>query len=169
MSERSHRARSAFSMVEMVVVIAILAMLTSMATLTLGGAMSRYEISRAADTIQICDAKARRAARLSRQPIESSFDRGEQELTLDLPNRSGSLDEQRFRLPRTVEIGDFRLRRKGVVGNRVDIPYSPQGASPTYAIELRRGKMSRWLVVLGLSGQVISVDTEGEVDALLSI
>ena len=35
--------------------------------------------------------------------------------------------------------------------------------------QLTRGNLSRWLVVLGLSGQVLALDNEGEVDAILAL
>lgn len=57
--------RFAFTLIELVVVIAILAALTALASLSLGGVMDRYRLSRAAETIEAFDAGARRSAPLT--------------------------------------------------------------------------------------------------------
>ena len=49
------------------------------------------------------------------------------------------------------------------------INVASSGRTPTYAMHLQRGKLSQWLVVLGFSGQVVSLENEGEVDALLAM
>lgn len=163
------RIRRAFTLIEMTVVIAILALLTTMATLSLGGVMDRYRLSRAAEAIEAFDARARRSARLSREGFEAIIDRRDRELTIPAADRGRRIETAQYRLPRNVEISDIRMRRKVALGQKVAIRFSDQGASPTYAVELRRGKRTRWLVVLGISGQVVAVANEGEADALLSI
>ena len=50
-----------------------------------------------------------------------------------------------------------------------DIRYTPYGSSPTYAMELTLGAQSRWIIVLGSSGQIIQTNEVGEVDEILSL
>jgi hypothetical protein len=68
-----------------------------------------------------------------------------------------------------VDIKEFRLRRRVATGRDLELQFNREGWSPTYAVQLQRGRMSRWLVVLGISGQVIALENEGEVDELLSL
>ena len=164
------RRRAAFTLIELVVVIVIMAVLSTLAVLSLGGTMDRYQLSRASETIEMFDARARRDARKSRQSIQGTIDRNRQRLMIDSPI-PGNKDwrSKQYRLPQSVEISQVRFRRSVTVGNRYAIPFNRNGGSPTYAIELQRGKMRRWLVVLGVSGQVLPLDSEGEVDAILSL
>lgn len=159
------RGRYAFTLIELVIVIVIMAILSTLAVLSLRGTMDRYMLSRAAETIERFDARARRDASLLRQPIRAAIDRNRKRLTID----TSRTDNAQYRLPRRVEVGKIRLGRRVTVGNRFEIQFSRRGASPTYAVELRRGDMSQWLLVLGTSGQVVPLSSEGEVDAILSL
>ncbi len=161
--------RQAFTLIELMVVIVILGLLTSLASLSLGGVMDRYQLSRAAETIEACDTRARRSARLSREAFDAVIRRSKRDLIVKAPLASPSQALANYRLPRNVEIDEVKLRRKAVTGRDVTINFSDQGRSESYAVELRRGKMTRWLVVLGISGQVVPVNSEEEADALLSL
>ncbi len=166
---RSHD-RIAFTLIELVVVMVILGILAALVANSLSGVVARQQLSRAAQTIEMFDAKARREARRRRLPTEALIDRTRGRLTIDRIGRgdNGS-PESTYRLPRQVKIKEVRMRRQGVVGTQVEIDINRFGQSPTYAVELQRGETSRWLVVLGLTGQVISLDSEGEADAILSL
>ena len=157
--------RKAFTLIELVVVIVIMAVLSTLAVLSLGGTMDRYQLSRASEAIEMFDARARRDARKSRQPIRATIDRNRQRLVIDTPGPGNT----QYRLPHSVGINKVRFRRRVTVGNNFEIQFNREGGSPTYAVELQRGKMSRWLVVLGASGQVVPLNNEGEVDAILSL
>ena len=159
------RERKAFTLIELVIVILIMAVLSTLAVLSLGGTMDRYQLSRASEAIELFDARARRDARKSRQPIRATIDRKHQRLVIDTPGPGNT----QYRWPRSVEINKIRLRRRVTVGNNFEIRFNREGGSPTYAVELKRGKMSRWLVVLGASGQFVPLNSEGEVDAILSL
>lgn len=161
--------RKAFTLIELMVVIAILGLLTAIASLSLGGVMDRYQLGRAAETIEACDGRARREARLSRETFDAVIRRSKQEMIVSGPQDRPGTPIATYRLPRTVEISEVRLRRKEVTGRDVTINFSDQGRSPTYAVQLRRGNASHWLVVLGISGQVIFLNSEEQVDALLSL
>ena len=150
-------------MIELVVVIVILAILSSLTVYSLGGTMDQYQLSRAAETIEIFDARARRDARTRQHPLQASIERSRGRLTI---SRIGTGDRTTFRLPSRVKIKQIRMRRQVTSGSRIDIDINSSGQSRTYAIQLERGKASRWLVVLGFSGQVIQLDTGREVDAI---
>ena len=161
--------RLAFTLIELMVVIAILVALTSLASLSLASVMDRYQLSRATDTIESFDSRARRSARLSREAFVGVIRRSANEFVVRAPQESPSNQSASFQLPQSVEITDVKLPRRAVTGRDVTINFTDQGRSASYAIELGRGKMTRWIVVLGISGQVIPASGEEEVDALLSM
>lgn len=157
--------RDAFTLIELLIVIVIMATLASLAVVSLRGTMDRYLLSRAAETLERFDARARRDASTLRQPIRVAIDRNRKRLTIDSPGPS----KAHYDLPHRVDIGKVRLSRRVTLGNSFKIQYSREGVSPTYAVELRRGEMSKWLLVLGTSGQIVPLNNEGEVDAILSL
>lgn len=165
MRKTRFHGRSAFTLIELVVVIVIMAVLSTLAVLSLGGTMDRYQLSRASEAIEMFDARARRDARRTRQPIQVTIDRNRQRLVIDTPGPGNT----QYRLPRSVVINKIRLRRSVAVAQDFELEINREGGSPTYAVQLQRGKMSRWLVVLGTSGQVVPLINEGEVDAILSL
>jgi Tfp pilus assembly protein FimT len=151
-------------MIELVVVMVIVSLLATLAMLSFGGTMDRYRLSCAAETVEMFDAHARRDASRLRKPIQATIERDRNRLVI----RSRGEDTL-FPLPRGVEIKQIRVRRRVTTGRDFEIQFNNEGSSPTYALELARGTMSRWLVVLGISGQVIALDNEGEVNAILSL
>ncbi|MGI9472561.1 MAG: pilus assembly FimT family protein [Rubripirellula sp.] len=165
MHRRRGHGRDAFTLIELVIVIVIMAILSTLAVVSLRGTMDRYLISQAAETVERFDARARRDASRMRQPIRAAIDRNRKRLTIDTPGPGNA----KYHLLNRVEIGKVRLSRRVTVGNQFKIQFSREGASPTYAVELRRGEMSQWLLVLGTSGQIVPLRNEGEVDAILSL
>lgn len=161
--------RHAFTLIELMVVLAILGLIGTIASLSLGTVMDRYQLGRAAETIEAFDGRARRSARLAREPLDTIIRRATKELLIGQPVGQDREQSLSYRLPARVEIVDVRIRGKGMTARDVRLSFGDRGRSPTYAIQLRRGNLSRWLVVLGLSGQVIPVSSEREVDALFAL
>ena len=58
-------------------------------------------------------------------------------------------------------------RRQGLTD--FDISYNRYGISPSYAIKLTRGSQSRWIIVLGASGQIIQTNELEEVNGILAL
>ena len=169
-----HRCRAqgrlAFTLIELVFVIVIMGVLATLAVLSTAGMMDRYKLSRAAETIEMFDARARRDARASHQPILAIIQRNQQRLVIGNPGDAASRPTAaQYRLPRSVEITEIRMRRRVTAGGNFEIRFNREGSSPTYAVRLERGNMSRWLVVLGVSGQVVVLENEGEVDEIMSL
>lgn len=157
--------RNAFTLIELVVAIVIMAILSTIAAMSLRGTMGKYDLTRAAETIERFDANARRQARVTDESVELSIDRNKKRLMVNV----GGIDrDATYKLPGRVTISNIRLHRRFVAGNNFAIEVSENGQSPTYAVELTRGEMKRWLIIIGASGQVIPTESEDEVDALFS-
>lgn len=151
-------------MIELVVVIMIIGLLATLAVISFGGTVDRYQLSRAVETIEMFDARARRDARASRRIVRTTIDRDDNRLVIESDEPSAQ-----YRIPRRVEIREIRVPRRAVVGSEFDVEFDREGRSVTYAIELKRGNMSRWMLVLGASGQVLTLASEREVDEILSL
>ncbi len=147
-------------MIEVVVVVTIMALLATIASVSLRGTIDRYYLSQARQTIEISDAKARRVARATGQPVV---------LNLDRLKKQFEIQKSTFQIPAGVEIESVEMASRVIVGSQVGIPYSDNGWSPTYAIELKRGEVGQWIVVIGPSGQVVRVNGEGEANELLTL
>jgi Tfp pilus assembly protein FimT len=153
-------------MIELVVVMLILATLAGLVAFSLRGAMDRYQMNRALETIELFDAQARRQACRSRGPLQARIDRGRNLLSIEPSARHSRAT---FRLPRQVEIAEIRMGRRAVAGGPFGLNINRHGQSDSYAVHLRRGTAERWLIVLGTSGQIIAVNDKGEADAILSL
>ncbi len=158
--------RKAFTLIELVVVMVVLALLASLTVYSLGGTMDRHRLSRAIETIEMFDARARRTARTTQHAVTATIDRSRGQLSIDTHRNPQAVS---FRLPSRVAIGDVRFGTTRRVERESKIEINGQGRSVTYAIQLRRGKLTRWLVVLGISGQVVAMENVGEVNAILSL
>lgn len=163
MANSPHKtAGHAFTLIELVVVMVLIGIMTAMAVLSLGGTMDRYRLTQATETFQTFDARARRQARSARRTIEATIEKDKRRLVIAQPSKQ-------FRLPDSVEIKTVRISQQAVPRTKVKLRFDSAGHSPTYAVEFRKGKLSKWLVILGTSGQTIAMDNVGEVNALLSL
>ncbi|TWT52711.1 hypothetical protein Pla22_03370 [Rubripirellula amarantea] len=167
------RTRKAFTLVELVVALVILVVLSSIASLSLTGTMDRYQLTRATQTLEMFDARARRDARSSGQAIQTRIDtaRGNLQLASLSENRDGrsQTSQAAFRLPRTVTIEEIQLVRKMQVGRSFDYVVNPEGRSVSYAVHFQHGNMSRWIVVIGSSGQTVVAKDKREANEILSL
>jgi type II secretory pathway pseudopilin PulG len=155
-------------LIELIVVTVILGLLATVAAPPLRGAMNRYELGRALETIETFDAQARRTARVSREAVDVTIRQDQRGTTLLSSSQAPQHSERVFRLPDTVRITDLRRARQATTGSDLTFRVNDRGRSASYAIALSRGKLTRWLVVLGTSGQLVPVATQEEADALLS-
>jgi prepilin-type N-terminal cleavage/methylation domain-containing protein len=154
--------RAGFTLIELVVVIVILGIMAAVAVLSLGGTTDRYQLSQAELVWQSFDAQARRHARTSHRTIEATIQRSRGQLQIDSLSKT-------FQIPSSVEIKKVRVHHRGAGRSQIDLQFDREGTSPTYAVQLQRGKLTKWLVVLGISGQVCTFDTEREVNEVLAL
>ena len=138
--------RPSFTLVELVVVLIVLAMLASAVTVSLAGPIRRARLMETLDRVVSLDAEARLIARRTAAGAVLKFE-------ADSAVIEGGRRE-RWRASVQVDAGPV-------------VVIAPSGQSTSYAVRVSTGEVSRWLVVLGLSGQAVPVASQGEADALL--
>lgn len=182
--------RAAFTLIEVMAVVALLGLLAGATVWLMADDARRASRAEAAATIAHADRTTRLAARRLGAPCVLRCDLDAQRLRRVV---GGPRDEQdpshAVELPVGYRIARITLpsvpgcspRARGVEprfdtgSGVVDIPYSTAGRSPTYAVRIdfegdqsRRSDedAGRWLLVAGLTGQVMVVNDEEEVDNL---
>ncbi len=156
----------AFTLIELIVVMVVLAILASLAVYSLGSVTDRYQLNRAVETFEIFDARARRDAIAKHQALQARIDRRRGQFWIDY---AGGRKSVSFRLPSRVQITKIRRGRQITSSGKLEIDINSCGQSPSYAVQLQRGESDLWLLVLGRSGQIIPLASEGEVHEILSL
>ncbi len=98
-------------------------------------------------------------------------------IVIDIDNNSimQKDEEDSPRLNKKIDFPDeFKIER--VIGENFDvssgnigIDYSPKGLSPSYAIMIAgKDKIPRWLLITGLTGQIITFDNETEIQNIFA-
>lgn len=154
--------RRGFSLIELVVVIVLLAMIAAIASLSLRGYVAKYRLTRAAETIAQFDLSLRREARRVRASVAGTIDPTRRRLAI----RSGT-QTRAFQLPSAIRITAVRIGRVASSTSRRQVPVDGIGASPSYAVELSSGAVSRWMFFSGGCGQCVPDLDREQVVALL--
>ncbi len=154
--------RRGFSLIELVVVIVLLAMIASIASLSLRGYVTRYRLTRAAETVALFDLSLRREARRVRAVVTGTIDPSRRRLAI----RTGT-QTRAFQLPSTVRVTAVRIGRVASSTRRRQVSVDGIGASPSYAVELSSAAVSRWVFFSGGCGQCVPDLDRDQVVALL--
>ena len=158
--------RRGFTLVELIITLAIIAVLSSVAAFSMTGTLHQYHLTRATETFERFDQAARRIARSSESSAIGIINRKRGQLTIDVP---GQERLKRYQISSRVKIAKIRLPRKTVVGSTFEQTYSFNGHTQTVAVQFSIGKATRWIVMLGKSGQTFSTSNDRQVDELLSL
>ena len=160
------KLRQGFTLLELVIVFVILGILSTIAITSLAGRVGDYQLTQATEIIGRADALARRQASHQRQPVNTSVARLANQQRV---SKSPKTSSRSFKLPKGVSIGETKFRQQTVATSDFDIRYNRYGISPSYAIKLIRGSQSRWIIVLGASGQIIQTNQSEEVNEILAL
>lgn len=161
----ARRYQTAFTLIELVVVMLILAILAGTVVYSLSGTLDRYWLGQTAERMELFDAHARRQAVQRRTSVVASID-GDRHL-LEVVEPANRLSE-RFEISSRVEVAEIRARQSVRSADGLQLVINRHGQSPSYAVKLQRHNQYRWLIVLGRSGQTISIADEEMIDAILA-
>lgn len=145
------RVASAFTLLELLIVLTITALVAGLVTLTLRTHVEQSAVSQAAAVAREADRQARDAARVAVGGVVSLSIRDNAVLIPYL--------DRKWRFPRGVQV---QMVAEAGKPNQAKIAYASHGGSPSYVLHLACGQTSKWLCVLGFSGQCLLVDEELE-------
>ncbi len=153
--------RVAFTMLELIVVVVILALLAGLGYLSIRSQLDYAAMNRAIGLLADADRKERRAAMQSPQPGELAILKSKQLLSY----RASKSDLQ---LPGGVQIAEAFVSSPS--GRAESINFSQTGQSATYAMHLKNARGgSRWMIVIGASGQVLIRENTNEARTLIAL
>ena len=156
------RPRRAFTAIEMVAVLFLAALASGLAVVSLGSLRGTAAASNVIDRIGYFDGLTRQTARRAHLPVRLVIDPRENQIRT--ATGADAADQAAQRVLYQPPEG-WRIERSvSAVGEEapdaLSIPISASGASASYALQLLCGDSTRWVVVLGLSGQVIEAADE---------
>ena len=161
MQKVSSGNRSAFTMLELIVVMVLLGLVSAIAMVSVVGHIEQSELARIAQQIANADRKEREATRLSPFPGGLAYEPSKQRLQY---LSSG----QRIEMASRVKIAEFVAMRNGPGSG--DVLFNQSGQSQTYAIRLQSQRgATQWILIVGMTGQVIVSDHTEQVRALLAL
>jgi len=111
------------------------------------------------------DRMTRRAAREQDRPLRMVV--GLSARRLSRTDEHGRVTASAMALPTGVSIERLLVRGQAVTETEVAISCSRRGLMPTYAMLVSSGGERRWIVVAGLTGETVEVESEQEVREII--
>jgi prepilin-type N-terminal cleavage/methylation domain-containing protein len=165
---RFGRDRSAFTLIELMAVLVLVGLVSATAMLRFGATTHRAQFEWSLERVMAADRLLRTHSVTCGQPGHLEFEIG----TGRLERVFGA---KRDAAP-PVELGaKFRItrflagQRHGETG-KVEVAYSPEGHSETFAIEIEGpGDQSAWILFAGLTGQTRRLEDRRDVERILEV
>ncbi len=163
--------RQGFTLLELLAVMAIVWLLSGLVTLSVQGHLFRARLVQSIERVATLDRKARDEARRDGVPVSVQVDRERGEISLVNGSKERVRDATRMvTFPRGVTVSEVRVAGQSRRATTSWVVISSLGQSSTYAVKLSApNRAVRWLVTLGLTGQQLELDSESQVNALLSL
>jgi prepilin-type N-terminal cleavage/methylation domain-containing protein len=159
--------RGAFTMIELSVVVLIMAIAAAAVTLNVRKYLGGARMDDATGAIAEFDRTTRTAAIAQNRPLRLVI--GLTDGKIARADQAGHpLPGSGFALPGTVHISRLLLRGRDMREGETAISCSRAGLTPTYAMELDDGGRRQWLIVAGMTGQVVKVDSENDAKEILA-
>ena len=161
MRRPNNKVCRAFTLLELFAVLIVLGLISTIAVISVLGHLDQSELMRMSHLLASADRKEREATRLSPIAGGLSIDRSKQRLQYSCSARTVDFSRN-VRLAEVI-VGSPTFGNDGIL-------FSQSGQSPTYAfrLESRRGA-SNWILIVGLTGQVLVSDNSDEVRSLLAM
>lgn len=164
-----HAHPKAFTLLEIMVVVAILAIVSASAVLAVRQPLANTQHELTVSKLRWLDSLARgRAERFGDATLEIDAQLGSASVSsgMDRSGRRAADHSMAIDQPSHIlaVLGHDEKSTEGVYR----IVYNRLGGCSTYAIEIGDKHSSRWLLVLGLTGQTYNFDDRGKVNAIIA-
>jgi len=149
------------------VALVILALAAGVVALRLDGPLARMNVQDALSAVAEFDANTRTWSRSQDKPahIVIDLDAG----TLRRQDTDGVEIGKSLTLPSACRMEKLALPRAEHTTGKIILPCSRQGRMHSYAVKIRRGERSGWLLLPGLGGEALMMENDEEVTAILSL
>lgn len=161
MQNQNKLNRSAFTMLELIAVLVMLGLISSFGMIVVIGQLDQSRLTHLAQTIANADRKERDASRKSPTAGSLTFDKSMRRLRYQ--NSAHRIDIKDDLKIAEVIIGSGKSNERSIL-------FSHAGQSSTYAmrLETKRGS-TNWVVVIGMTGQILFSDDSTQVRSLLAL
>jgi type II secretion system protein H len=156
---------SGFTLVELTVVLLIMGIVAAAVTLKMSGPVSRVKLQDVVKQVKQFDTLTRSYTRQQGKAVRVNVDLSE--------NRISRLDDEGEPLGRPLQLpSNFKIE-KCLIASQQDasdmalLKYNSQGMTHSYAIKLADKLQSKWIIIIGLTGQVVELKNEQEVQEIL--
>lgn len=159
--------RRGFTLLELLAAVVLAALLATATSLSIAGATRVSRVEDAIEQMRALDRMTRAMARGTGKPLQLLIDIDAQRIKSverDTQNAVG----RELHFGDGIKIEEFCRSGKTLPAGTMGIPVSNRGLSATYAIRLASEGRSTWVLVLGLTGQMIELSDEPQVKQILS-
>jgi prepilin-type N-terminal cleavage/methylation domain-containing protein len=159
--------QQAFTLVELLAVMVIMGILAGSVMFSLKTPYQSAKMENALERIMFMDRQLRDHARRFNRPAEMQINFTNGVVTGAEPKKRETVIPS-FSLGAGVQIDQVAFGRHRIDSGVVSIDFSAHGCTPTYAMRFSNGSnIKHWLVFLGITGQIVQIDNEKEIDELL--
>lgn len=149
MNDPARKFTSGFTLIELMITVVLMALLSGAAAMSFVRPLRAARALQTLDIIRRADAMARQHAQRFGQPVFLDF---------DLNHQSVSRGSVVWPLPAGYAIRELRTGERSNFDGRYSLRISPLGLSTSYALHLVGPNSDRWILVAGLSGEMINAD-----------
>jgi len=152
-----------FTLIELTAVLLVMGLAAGAVALSLGPARGAGRMEDAADRLADLDGRTRQRAIRSGKAVQLVFDLPANRIFTRAGETKDETPLEGLDLGGGVSLGKVVLAGGSTGRGPVAIWCSPRGLAPTYAVRLDRSGRSAWLLVAGMTGQVVRTDDERQI------
>lgn len=154
-----------FTLIELTVVLLILGIVAAAVTLKMAGPVSRMKLQDVVERVRQFDSHTRSYARQNDKALRVEIDLAENSI-FRFDEITGQIGRE-LELPSGFNIEECRTITRQKSTDTTLLKYSSQGVSRSYALKLADKLHSKWILIIGLSGEVVELEDEIEVQKIL--
>jgi prepilin-type N-terminal cleavage/methylation domain-containing protein len=162
------RRRSGFTLVELLVVIAIIGLIAGTVAVRTAGVTRQARLEWSIGRLMQLDGELRSFSQSRGRRVSLEYELGSNQVRRVYGNSAS--ERTSLSLGENLHLHRLIFPTRETSSGRGIIEYSPEGISPTYAVELRStgtATQSTWLIFVGMTGQVERSEQEREVVRLV--
>ena len=154
-----------FTLIELTVVLLIMGIIAAIVTLKISGPVSQVKLQDVAERIKQFDIHTRSYARQHGKALRVDVDLSKN--CISRWDNAGNQLGQPLKLPSNFSIEKCQVASQQQVRNATLLKYSSQGMTHSYAIKLADKSQSKWIFIIGLTGELVELENEQNVQKIM--